>query len=108
MPQDDIAALRISRDRARLCETLIEQLRIIYKRCQRYCTVEQLKHDYPDFVLWSHITDHELRRLLSGDEFQPRRFAKELALRAHNLTSVETFKRDRRKIRKATPNNAEE
>ena len=101
MPRDDYPALRKSRERAKLCETLIDELRIIYRRCQTYCTVEQLKHDYPNFVLWSHITDHEVRRLLSGDEFQPRNFAKRIALRACNLTSLDTFKDDRRKIRKA-------
>ncbi len=101
MPHDDSPELHRSRERAKLCETLIEELRIIYRRCQRYCTVEQLKQEHPSFVLWSHITDHELGRLLSGDEFQLRHFAKRLALRAYNLTSLGTFKRDRLKVRKA-------
>jgi hypothetical protein len=101
MQHDDKPALRKSRERAKLCETLIEELRTIYRRCQTYCTVEQLKHDYPNFVLWSHITDYELRRLLGGDEFRLRDFAKHLTLRAYNLTSLDTLKDDRRKIRKA-------
>jgi hypothetical protein len=101
MQHDDKPALRKSRERAKLCETLIDELRTIYRRSQRYCTVEQLKQDYPNFVLWSHISDHELRRLLGGEELRPRNFAKRLALRAYNLTNLETFKHDRRKIRKA-------
>jgi len=101
MPCDDTPALRKSRERVKLCETLIDELRTNYRRSLRYCTVEQLKQDYPDFVLWSHITDHELRRLLSGEEFRPRNLAKCLTLRAYNLTSLETFKRDRLNVRKA-------
>jgi hypothetical protein len=101
MTHDDSPALRRSRERAKLCETLVDELRTIYCRGQRYCTVEQLKRDYPNFVLWSHIADHELRRLLSGDEFRPRDLAKRLTLRAYNLTSLDTLKDDRRKIRKA-------
>jgi len=101
MTHDDSPALRKSRERAKLCETLIDELRTIYRRSHRYCTVEQLKQDYPDFVLWSHINDHELRKLLSGDEFRPRDFAKHLTLRAYSLTSLDTLKDDRRKIRKA-------
>src|SRR5215469_17490864 len=101
MQRDDTPTLRRSRERAKLCETLIDELKTIYRRSKRYCTVDQLKHEYPDFVLWSHIKDHELRRLLGGDEFRHRDFAKHLTLRAYNLTSLDTLKDDRRRIRKA-------
>ena len=69
---------------------MLRSVRATYRRSQRYRTVDQLKHDYPNFVVRSHIKDHELRRLLGGEENRPRNFAKRLALRAYNLTNLET------------------
>ena len=43
----------------------------------------------------------ELQELLDGDEFVPKAYARNLALRHYGLTSVDTLKKDRQKISKA-------
>ena len=101
MRSDDNPSLRKSRERIALCETLTSELARVYKRTQRYCTVQQLKQEYPDFSLWSHITNHELKQMLSGEQLRPKDFAKHLTLRAYGLTSLEVLKKDRKNIREA-------
>ena len=94
-------SLRKSRERTALCETLTSELAVVYKRTQRYCTAQQLKQDYPGFKLWSLITDHELKQLMSGDQFRIKAFAKQLTLRAYGLKSLAALKIDRRNVRQA-------
>jgi hypothetical protein len=69
-----------------------------------YCTAEGLKQKHPEFILWKHIDEAELRELADGIAFTPKAYAETLTLRKFGITSRETLKKDRKKLRKAQRN----
>jgi len=93
--------LQSSRERLDLVNTLARELATIKPELKGYCTAENLKRRHPEFILWEHIDEAELRELVDGVEFTPRAFAENLTLRKFGITSRETLKKDRKKIRKA-------
>jgi hypothetical protein len=60
---------------------------------------ERKKH--PNFILWEHINDVDLKELVDGTAFTPKAYAENLTLRKFGITSRETLKKDRKKLRKA-------
>jgi hypothetical protein len=93
--------LKSSRERLALVDILQRELAIIKKEVNGYCTVEGLKRKYPTFTVWSHLEDWQLKALVDGEEFAPKAYAENLTLMKFGLTSRETLKKDRRKLRKA-------
>jgi hypothetical protein len=93
--------IQSSRDRINLITALATELAAIKQDLNGYCTVEILKKKHPHFVLWQHISDAEIIALIDGEPFKPRAWAENLTLKKFGLTSRETFKKDRRKLRKA-------
>ena len=93
--------LRSSRERVELANTLARELAIIKQEIAGYCTAEELKRKHPNFALWNHIEDSQVQALVDGEEFTPKAYAENLTLTKFGLTSRETLKKDRRKLRKA-------
>ncbi len=93
--------LSISRKRLSLWDQLGRELATIYQKVQVLTELGQLKQDYPDFKIWSLLSGTEQRELLLGN-FKPRQLAADLVLREYMLTSIETLRYDRKKLRKAT------
>ncbi len=93
--------LESSLQRIELAETLARELATIKQEVKRFRTAEDLKRRYPDFTLWEHIDAVEVKDLAYGTAFTPKAYAERLALRKFGLTSRETLKKDRRKLRNA-------
>jgi hypothetical protein len=96
--------LETSKARLALQKQLRQELAAIHGAVKRYTTVEKLKERYPAFQLWTILSESEQRELLDG--FTPKAYADLLVLRQDGLTSRETLKKDRRKLRdtlKRTP-----
>jgi hypothetical protein len=93
--------LKSSSERLRIVDALARELATIKQELTGFCTAEGLKQKYPHFVLWNHIEKAELKDLVDGEEFSPRAYAENLTLRKFGLTSRETLRKDRKKLRKA-------
>ena len=93
--------LQSSRERLELVKVLASELATIKHDLKRYCTAETLKNQHPNFALWQHLTEAELKELVDGDSFAPKAYAENLTLRHFGLTSRETLKKDRKKLREA-------
>jgi hypothetical protein len=93
--------LKSSRERLELVDALTRELAAIKLDLRKFCTGNDLKRRHPDFVLWGHISDEELKEIASGTDFRPKAYASNLVLRRFGITSRETLRKDRRKLRKA-------
>jgi hypothetical protein len=93
-----------SRDRLDLVTALARELATIKQESAAYCTAEGLKQKHPEFILWKHIDEAEIKELADGIAFTPKAYAETLTLRKFGITSRETLKKDRRKLRKAQRN----
>ena len=60
-----------------------------------------LKREFPDFELWKLLSQQQQEELLTED-FKPRMYARTLAMAKFGLTSRETIKKDRQRLRKRT------
>lgn len=90
-----------SRHRLALVATLARELAIVKQEVRRFCTVDSLKRKHPKFTLWTLIEDSQVKALVDGEEFTPKAYAENLTLAKFGLTSRETLKKDRRKLRRA-------
>jgi hypothetical protein len=93
--------LSSSRERLELLKTLASELATIKQDLNGFCTAEDLRRKHPGFILWKHIDEAELKELVDGDAFTPKAYAENLTLRKFGITSRETLKKDRRKLRVA-------
>ena len=96
--------LKSSRERIELVTTLARELATLKPDLSRFSSAEGLKKKYPDFILWGHLQDAELKELVDGSAFKPKAYAETLTLRKFGLTSRDTLKKDRSKLRKAENN----
>src|SRR5262249_52379422 len=97
--------LDISRERLALVRTLAQELAVVKQELKSYCSVDMLKRKHPNFTLWTLIDDPQIKDLIDGAPFSPKAFAENLTLKKFGLTSRETLKKDRRKLRMAKMNN---
>jgi hypothetical protein len=96
--------IQSSRDRVQLVNALARELAIVKQETKGYCTVEGLKRKHPKFTLWTLIEDSQIKELVEGEAFTPKAYAESLTLAKYGLTSRETLKKDRRKLRNAKAN----
>jgi hypothetical protein len=92
--------LDVSRERLRLLDALATELATLKQDMAGYCTPQELKNRHPGFLLWAHLNDSDLKELVDGEPFFPKRYAETLTLRKFGITSRETLKKDRQKLRK--------
>ena len=81
--------------------TLARELATIKQDLDGYCTAEGLKAKHPKFVLWDNLEPAEIKELADGMNFATKAYAENLTLRKFGLSSRETLKKDRRKLRGA-------
>jgi len=100
-PPRRVPDIESSRARLDLVGTLARELATIKQDLAGYCTADSLKAKHPKFVLWEHLEQGEVKELVDGMDFAPKAFAENLTLRKFGLSSRETLKKDRRKLRRA-------
>jgi hypothetical protein len=93
--------LQSSIERINLVDALARELATIKQDVKSFRTASDLKQRHPDFGLWTHIDAAETKDLANGVAFTPKAYAENLTLRKFGITSRETLKKDRRKIRNA-------
>lgn len=94
--------LAISRARIELVEVLSRELATVRPELrQGYRQAAELKQRYPNLALWTELNEQDLKELLNGERFLPKAYAENLVLRKYALTSRETLKKDRQKLRRA-------
>lgn len=91
-----------SRTRIKLVCQLARELAKLKSDLSGYCTVEGLKETHRDFILWQYIDAARVQELVDGEPYTPKAFAERLVLEHYGLTSRETLKKDRKKLRKVT------
>lgn len=96
--------LESSRQRLGLVDALATELATLKRDLEGFCTVEGLKAKYPQFILWQHIQHAELKELVTGEPFALKAYAETLTLRKFGITSRETLKKDRRKLKLSRTN----
>jgi hypothetical protein len=89
-----------SRERLAFFDSVATELATIKQDLKGYYTAKSLKQSHPKFVLWKLISKKELQEIVNGETFFPRTFAENLTLRKFGITSRETLKKDRYKIRR--------
>ena len=92
--------IETSRQRIELEGQLITELTTIAQRVKKFTTVDELRRRYPDFTLWDRLSDVEQKELLTIS-FKPKAYARHLVMRVFGITSPDTRKKDRKKLRDA-------
>ncbi len=87
-----------SRERLELCDKLTGELATILQKREKFVSADALKEKYSEFELWKELPRAEWNELLTT-EFKPKRFATSLVLRHYGLTSEDTLKKDRQKLK---------
>lgn len=103
-----IPDLEISQKRLDLVHKLASELAVIKQDLKRHCTVEGLKRAHPEFALWQYLTGPEVKDLVAGEAFTPKAYAESLVLREFGITSRETLKKDRKKLRTTRPQHRDD
>ena len=62
-------------------------------------TLDELKKTYPEFELWQILSAQEQEELLTV-EFREKTYARRLVMREFGFTSLDTLKKDRKKLRR--------
>ena len=86
--------------RTALFNQLRRELATVQEDMLSFHSLEQLKKRHPQFRLWSVLSEAEQKELLAV-EFRPLPYAKTLVLKQYGVTSKETLKKDRLKLRQA-------
>jgi hypothetical protein len=92
--------LEASRKRIALEEQLRGELASLFAAGKRFVTLPQLKQKFAGFRIWTMLSEREQNELVT-EKFNPKAYARSLVLRVEGLTSPETLKKDRRKLRNA-------
>ncbi len=92
-----------SRERVTLEDTLRAELGSVKSQIEKGTgTLKQMEERFPNFQLWKILSSKEQEELLT-EEFRPRTYARTLVTRKFGLTSTETIKKDRQKLRGRRP-----
>jgi hypothetical protein len=92
--------LATSQRRIELEDQLRTELATIKLRLDRYADLDRVKKEFPLFALWRVLSVAEQEDLIT-EEFKPRAFARVLTMREFGLSSPDTIKKDRQRLRKA-------
>lgn len=92
--------LEISRQRVELEDKLCTELATVHFELRQPTSLVELRKKFPDFQIWRRLSGPEQESLLN-EAFKPKAYAKRLVLQEFGLTSEETLKKDRKKLRAA-------
>ena len=95
--------LEVSRQRIELTEKLRGELATIVLELQQPRTLGELQKKFPAFQIWHRLSGPEQEALLK-EPIKPKAYAQQLVLRHYGLTSEETLKKDRKKLKRAAEN----
>jgi hypothetical protein len=90
--------LQLSAERIALVKTLRRELAAIAIEILNQPTLHDLREKFPEFRIWRELSGPEQEDLLK-EAFKPLPYAKTLALRHFGVTSAETLKKDRKKLK---------
>jgi hypothetical protein len=93
--------LEKSRQRLAYFNAVATELATIKQSLDGHCTTKSLKQMHPRFLVWKRLSKREIEEIAAGQPFYPKAFAENLTLREFGITSRETLKKDRQKIRRA-------
>ena len=92
--------LEICRQRIELEDNLRGELATVVLELRQPTSLSELQKKFPDFQIWRQLSVPEQESLLN-EPFKPKAYAQRLVLRYFGLTSEETLKKDRKKLRAA-------
>jgi hypothetical protein len=92
--------LEICRQRIELEDNLRSELATVVLELQQPTSLSELQKKFPNFQIWRQLSVPEQESLLN-EPFKPKAYAQRLVLRYFGLTSEETLKKDRKKLRAA-------
>jgi hypothetical protein len=92
--------LEISRRRVELEDNLRSELATVVFELQQPTDLRKLQKKFPDFQIWRQLSIPEQESLLY-EPFKTTAYARRLVLRHFGLTSEETLKKDRKKLKTA-------
>jgi hypothetical protein len=92
--------LEISRQRVELEDKLCTELATVHFELRQPTSLPELRKKFPDFQIWRRLSAPEQESLLN-EAFKPKAYAKRLVLQEFGLTSEETLKKDRKKLKAA-------
>jgi hypothetical protein len=92
--------LEISRRRVELEDNLRSELATVALELRQPTDLSKLRKKFPNFQIWRQLSDPEQESLLN-EPFKTTAYARLLVLRHFGLTSEETLKKDRKKLRTA-------
>jgi hypothetical protein len=92
--------LEICRQRIELEDNLRSELATVVFELRQMPSLSELRKKFPEFQLWHLLSGPEQESLLA-EPFKPAAYAKTLVLRRFGLTSEDTLKKDRKKLRTA-------
>jgi hypothetical protein len=92
--------LELSRERVELEDTLSSELTSVVLELRQSTSLNILRKKFPAFEIWRLLSVPEQESLLN-EPFKPKAYARKLVMRRFSLTSEETIKKDRKKLRAA-------
>lgn len=94
------------RERIALGEKLTSELATVVFELRQMPKLADLRQKFPDFRIWELLSPQEQEDLITK-EFKPKGYAQRLVLRNYGLTSEETLKKDKAKLRRAITSSVE-
>jgi hypothetical protein len=92
--------LEISSERIELEDKLRSELATVVLELQQSISLSDLQRKFPKFQIWRLLSVPEQESLLH-EPFKPKAYARRLVLRRFGITSEDTIKKDRKKLRAA-------
>lgn len=93
--------LETSRRRIAFFDSIATELATVKQSLIGYCTTQSLKRKHPRFEIWKLLSDSEIKEIAEGAPFTPKSYAEHLTLRKFGITSRNTLKKDRQKLKRA-------
>jgi hypothetical protein len=92
--------LKISGQRIELEDQLRSELATVDLELRQSTSLSELRRKFPEFQIWRLLSVPEQESLLN-EPFKPKAYARRLVLRRFGITSEDTIKKDRKKLRAA-------
>lgn len=91
----------LSKKRVEFEDSIATELATVKLGLNRAWTLEDLKQRHRTFQVWNWLNEVELNEIIKSRRFLPKARAKRITMQAFGLTSPETLKKDRQKVRHA-------
>ena len=92
--------IEVSRRRTALVRQLRGELAQVAVEQRKPIELDALKKKFPEFTIWKLMNAQQQNELFDTDDWTPKGIAEDLVLVQFAITSTETLKKDRKKLRK--------